>query len=212
MPGEPAIRRAIAFLDGQNLFHSARQAFGTTFPDYDPVALAQAVCRSRSWQLKQVRFYTGVPAEAIDPYWHGFWSRKLALMGKHGVHVCSRELHYHDEKVQLSDGTSTTVRVGREKGIDVRIALDVVRLAIGGAYDVAVVFSQDQDLSEAALEVRDVSTSSGRWIKVACAYPWSPTARERRGINNTEWIRIDAETYAAATDPRDYRRPSEPQR
>ena len=67
MPGKPAIQRAIAFLDGQNLFHSARQAFGTTFPNYDPVALAQVVCGSRSWQLKQVRFYTGVPAEAIDP-------------------------------------------------------------------------------------------------------------------------------------------------
>ena len=51
-------------------------------------------------------------------------------MGKHGVYVCSRELHYRDETVQVSDGTSSTVRVGREKGIDVRIALDVVRLAM----------------------------------------------------------------------------------
>jgi hypothetical protein len=78
-------------------------------------------------------------------------------------------------------------------------------------YDVAVIFSQDQDFAEAALEVRDVSAASGRWIKVACAYPWSATARERRGLNNTEWIRIDAETYAAAVDPRDYRRSPEPQ-
>jgi len=35
-----------------------------------------------------------------------------------------------------------------EKGIDVRLALDVVRMALGNLY-VALIFSQDQDLSEA---------------------------------------------------------------
>jgi len=28
MPAEPAIKRAIALVDGQNLFHNARNAFG----------------------------------------------------------------------------------------------------------------------------------------------------------------------------------------
>jgi uncharacterized LabA/DUF88 family protein len=202
---EPPVKRAIAFFDGQNFYHAARRVFGATYPDFDPLPLAQMLCRQKGWDLVQVRFYTGVPAEEADPRWHSFWTRKLAMMGRRGVYVCSRELQYHDETVDLSDGTCATVRVGREKGIDVRIALDILRLALSDAYDVALVFSQDQDLAEAALDVRDTSISSGRWIRVACAYPWSPAARKHRGINNTEWIRIEAETYSGALDPRDYR-------
>jgi hypothetical protein len=95
--------------------------------------------------------------------------------------------------------------VGEEKGIDVRLALDVVRMARENRYDVALIFSQDQDLSEAADEVRVISVQQARWIKVACAFPISPTAENRRGINGTEWITIDRATYEACLDPIDYR-------
>ena len=33
MSGEPLIKRAVAFLDGQNLFHAASEAFGYTYPN-----------------------------------------------------------------------------------------------------------------------------------------------------------------------------------
>jgi uncharacterized LabA/DUF88 family protein len=42
------------------------------------------------------------------------------------------------------------VLTGEEKGIDVRIALDVIAEAHRRAYDVALILSQDQDLSEVA--------------------------------------------------------------
>ena len=40
---EPALPRTIALVDGQNLFHAAREAFGYTYPNYDVTALAKAV-------------------------------------------------------------------------------------------------------------------------------------------------------------------------
>ena len=55
----PLGHRAIAFVDGQNLFHSARESFACTWPDYDVLLLAQAICAARSWSLDHVRFYTG---------------------------------------------------------------------------------------------------------------------------------------------------------
>jgi len=67
-------------------------------------------------------------------------------MGYHGVRVFSRSLRYRSHKISLPDGGSRTVLVGEEKGIDVRIALDVVRMAHRGEFDVALIFSQDQDL------------------------------------------------------------------
>lgn len=204
MPAEPTTKRAIAFFDGQNLFHAAKAAFGHKHPSFDPLALAAAVCLKQGWSLAETWFYTGVPDSHDDPFWNHFWTAKLAQLGRAGAHTCSRPLRYRNQLVQLPDGTTVSTLVGQEKGIDIRIALDVVRLAHRGAYDVGLVFSQDQDLSEAADEVRVIAREQNRWIKLASAYPSSPTTN-RRGINKTDWIPIDRATYDACLDLRDYR-------
>ena len=38
---EPSDKRAIAFVDGQNLFRCAKTAFGYTYPNYDVQSLAE---------------------------------------------------------------------------------------------------------------------------------------------------------------------------
>jgi uncharacterized LabA/DUF88 family protein len=48
------------------------------------------------------------------------------------------------------DGTQFAFPAGEEKGIDVRNAIDVIRMAHRAEYDIAILFSQDQDLSEVA--------------------------------------------------------------
>src|SRR2546422_448621 len=122
MPPEPPVKRTVVFVDGQNLFHAAREAFGYTYPNYDIRALA------------------------------------------------------------------------------------VIRMAHRAEYDVGVILSQDQALSEVAEEIRTIAREQNRWIKIACAFPSSPTSRNRRGIDKTDWIRIDRATYDACLDRRDYRR------
>lgn len=117
---EPPIKRTVAFLDGQNLYHGAREAFGYPYPNFNPSALAQAICATHSWQLAQVRFYTGVPAATDNPFWHQFWSAKLLAMSRSGVHVYSRTLRYRNKTVTLPSGTTHSFLVAEEKGIDVR--------------------------------------------------------------------------------------------
>jgi uncharacterized LabA/DUF88 family protein len=202
---EPATKRAVVFFDGQNLYRAAKDAFGYHFPNYDPLALAEAVCGRHGWDPAEARFYTGVPDAHDDARWNHFWTAKLAQMGRNGVYTFARSLRYRNQRVRLPDGTEQTFLVGQEKGIDVRIALDIVRLAHRGAYDVVLVFSQDQDLSEAADEIRLIAREQQRWIKIASAFPSSPTVRNSRGINKTDWIAIDRATYDACLDPRDYR-------
>jgi hypothetical protein len=146
-----------------------------------------------------------VPAEADNAFWNHFWSAKLLAMSRAGTWVFPRSLRYRNKTVPLPGGQSHTFLVGEEKGIDVRIAIDVIRLAARNEYDVAVIFSQDQDLSEAADEVRLIARERGRWIKLASAFPFSPTTRNTRGINKTDWLRIDRATYDQCRDPRDYR-------
>jgi hypothetical protein len=60
-------------------------------------------------------------------------------------------------------------------------------------------------LSEAAAEIRTIIREQDRWMKVASAFPLSPTTRNRRGVNNTDWIRLDRAFYDACLDPTDYR-------
>ena len=100
----------------------------------------------------------------------------------------NRALRYRNRTVALPDGTQHSFLTGEEKGIDVRIALDVMALAHGREYDVALVMSQDQDLSEVAQEIRTIAREQRRWIKIASAFPSSPTSRNHRGIDKTDWI------------------------
>jgi uncharacterized LabA/DUF88 family protein len=202
---EPATKRAVVFIDGQNLYHCVREAFGYSFPNYDVLALARAICGSKGWNLSAVRFYTGFPDAKDDAQWNRFWTKKLLAIKRQGVHVYSRALRYRDKAIKLSGGATLTTRVGEEKGIDVRLAIDIIRLAHRNAYDVAVVLSQDQDLSEAADEVKLISREQGRWIKMACAFPYAVGCANVRGINNTDWIRIERAVYDACIDAYDYR-------
>ena len=95
--------------------------------------------------------------------------------------------------------------VGQEKGIDVRLALDIVAAAYQGEADVLLVFSQDQDLSEVAMEIRQIARQQKRWIKMASAFPVSAASTNRRGINGTDWIKMDRVLYDSCLDRRDYR-------
>jgi uncharacterized LabA/DUF88 family protein len=205
---EPAHKRVIAFIDGQNLFHSVRWEYGYTFPNYDVVALARAVVAGKvanGWSAPAVRFYTGLP-DGRDARWNKFWQRKLAFMGRQGVTVFTRHLRYRRQTFECPTcKTQHTRETAEEKGVDVRIALDVLTLASRDAFDVGLIFSQDQDLSEAADEVRVIARQTGRWIKLASAYAHG--TRNPRGINGTDWLPFSRPLYDACIDRRDYRAP-----
>src|ERR1035441_3969178 len=160
---EPTDKRAVVFVDGQNLFHSAKDAFGYSFPNFDIRILSKTICSMQGWNLVECHFYTGIPNPEDNPFWNTFWVKKTAQMGRAGVKVFTRPMRYRNKTVRLPDGNTYTFLTGEEKGIDVRIALDILTGAMNGAYDVAVVFSQDQDLSEAATEIRTIAQQQDRW-------------------------------------------------
>lgn len=201
---EPAIKRAAVFIDGQNLFYAAKEAFGSLYPDYDAKALADRVCKANGLDPISIRFYTGVPDAQDNVKWSSFWAKKLLGMSRDGVMVYSRPLKYRNKTVKLPDGKTHSFLSASEKGVDIRIALDVIRMAIKNEYDVALIFSQDQDFSEVADEVRLIGAEHKRWVQVASAYPASPTFRNGRGINRTNWIKIDRATYQACLDAYNY--------
>ncbi|NQU65651.1 MAG: NYN domain-containing protein [SAR324 cluster bacterium] len=224
--------RAIAFIDGQNLFFSVKAMFGYSHPNYDILALSKAICEEEEWELTEVRFYTGIPHKSDIPKWHDFWVRKLRSARMQGVVVYKRDIRkrignvdvvlsklfsdreWHQNIENRPESVSYEYPVYAEKGIDVRLAIDSIRLAMKNEYDVAVFLSQDQDLSEAVKEIKLIGCEQNRQIIIACAFPKSETVSEQtssdtvrgvRGNNGTKWIPFDKDLYDHCIDIRDYR-------
>ncbi len=203
----------MAFFDGQNLFQHAKEAFGHFHPNYDPKKLHAAVCAARGWRPTLTRFYTGVPDPKEAPMWAATWSNRVLAMKRVGIHVTTRHLRYRKQPatdadgtpILNADGTPKIITTPQEKGIDVRLALDLVSLARKRQFDVALIFSQDQDLQEVVAEIAEISMEQKRYIGVACAFPVGANASSTRGIDKTDWFQMDQVFYDQCLDPRDYR-------
>ena len=204
MTHKPAKKYAMAFFDGQNLYQHAKAAFGYHHPNYDPVKLHKAVCDENGWTPTLVRFYTGVPDRRESEMWAGYWSNRVLAMKRAGVAVTTRPIRYRKQKVELG-GASEIITTPQEKGIDVRLALDRVATARKRQFDVAVIFSQGQDLNEVVDEIREISREQKHPMEVACAFPFGAGASARRGIDKTQWVRIDKELYDQCLDDHEYR-------
>jgi len=81
----------------------------------------------------------------------------------------------------------------------------LVRCTRKKEFDVAIIFSQDQGLSEAVIEVKEIAKEQGRSIRIVSAFPESAIASSPRGVEKTDWFPFDESFYDACVDPRDYR-------
>src|SRR5262249_25416220 len=158
------------------------------------------ICDPRGWALQQVRFYTGVPKLEDSPYWHNFWAAKRRFLSRDNrIKVFTRDIHYRDRlicfreekgrvfletdnstvysatKLVLPNGKVVHVRFwwrkGEENGIDVRIAVDMISMIYRLDFDIGILFTQDQDLSEAVTEVRAIARDKNHPVQMFCAFP-----------------------------------------
>jgi len=135
--------------------------------------------------LTAVRYYTGIHDPIRRPAEHEAMTQRLERYRREGVETVAIPLRYD------ANGRA------REKGVDVRLSLDLVRWGNKGLFDVAVVVSEDSDLDPA---VRDVYAlrDEERWIAVENALPWHsgghsrwlPSARRKRLIDVAMFTRV----------------------
>ena len=156
------LARLAVFIDYQNAYMGARQAFGTGPDDphvvgqFNPLELARLVVRrqpnysgAKLRRLSQVSIYRGLPGASQNPTGYAAARRQVARWqsygsgGGHRLEVQTRPLDYRLGKP-------------REKGIDVLLALDLAFGAASRDFDVVVLFSGDSDLLP-ALERADVN-------------------------------------------------------
>lgn len=193
--------KTIVFFDGQNLYHSAKDAWRGpvtssssryTWPSYDVEKLATALTsKTPGRTIAQIRFYTGVPDSNQDPFWHYFWVSKLRYLRSRGVEVYNGRINSSQQ----------------EKGVDVKLAIDMIRLTYEKQYEVAIIVSQDWDFGPAVRLAKEIAIDQSRQLVFESHFPVGPGSHSDRGIPGTIWLPIDQTTYDACYDSRDYRRP-----
>ena len=129
--------RTTVLIDGQNLFHLAKEAWGPdapySWPSYDVMKLAQALTDLKPGRtLEEVRFLHGIADREGQSTWHGFWNNKLRRLQRQGIQVYRGRVSF-----------------GQEKGVDVSLALDLVSATYEERSDASIIVSQDSDFGPA---------------------------------------------------------------
>jgi NYN domain len=202
---------ANVYWDAQNVFHAAKKAFGYETPNFDVGRLSTELCNAQGFRLGEIFFYTGIPERAKSAKWHGFWERKLAAIGRNpDVRVHTKTIRYHKVTVRDPCGVEHTAVLPHEKGIDVRIALDVVRHAQARQCDAVILLSQDQDLADVAREVFRIARAQNRSVEFISAFPLSPAAPLAHGlrVEGVRWAPMEKSFYDLCIDHRNYLEPA----
>ena len=84
------------------------------------------------------------------------------------------------------------------------MTIDIVRDALRQESKAIVIFSEDQDLSEAINELKIIAKSQNRYINIFSATPYSPS-QHGKPIYGSEHIKISEADYNQCIDTRDYR-------
>lgn len=141
----PTKPRVVCFIDGSNLYSHLREVFGEGKVHLPKLCARLSGPDRAFWQF---RFYgaplpQGQTTEAKRAY--GAQQRFFRYIRTHRKGVLQLGRFQQDKDGRL-----------HEKGVDVYLAVDLVRLAAEDAYDVAIVFSGDADLVPAVETVRQV--------------------------------------------------------
>jgi uncharacterized LabA/DUF88 family protein len=193
--------RVVVFIDYQNLHGWARRQFlpvnaMSAEGHVDPLRLAQMLTRRRRRPsaLQEVRVYRGRPSPAHQPLAAAANDRQTATWQRSPVvTVVRRPLRY------AHDWPSTPAT---EKGIDVALAVDMVRMATTKEYDAGILFSSDTDLMPAIETIMDLKLGH---VEIST---WAGAKRLRRPNTQLPFCHfVNAVEYATLRDHTDYTRP-----
>ena len=195
--------RTIVFIDGQNLYHLARGAWASGpsshyyWPSYDVEKLACALVSrdglnksvdwssthrklSRAdglfrvslehpgallWRLVSIRACPIRRLALHSVSGTGFWSNKIRYLRSRGVYV-------YRGRVNVG---------GQEKGVDVSLALDMVRATYDQLYDVSIIVSQDWDFGPAVRLAKEIARRQNRLLVFESAFPVGPGSPVAQG-------------------------------
>lgn len=204
MPAQP--RRVAVFIDYQNCYGAAREAFASGLdPSYvgnfSPMALGKLLASkgSGSYKLVFVGVYCGIAEPRMDPRTHSARSKQIARWKREGATVFARSLRYPPGwKVGITNRDSP-----REKGVDVKMAIDAVMGALRDEYDVAILATCDNDFVPVVEALLELGATNGKPEVEVIAWK---DRNNRLGISGRQLVErwIGPNDFRAMVDSTDY--------
>lgn len=168
-------KKAIIFVDSNNWYHNVKGWFKPG--DLDITKISDLVSKEKNLEIIEIRWYTSMPSMEDNPLVYKNQRAFLGYLQKQGVKIITRKLQrlstkeLKKKRQDLLDSwdlcnTCKPIVEGsfldiadhnqKEKGIDVWIAIDMVKEAINKNLDCAVLISGDADFVPAFNLVKEV--------------------------------------------------------
>ncbi len=154
--------RVQIFIDGSNFHHLALKPLGIQAIDFDFDAFATFLADGRVITENGKRFYIGTVREKegderskrvmarqvklFNQLKKTVWQIKTSKLRERTERVVIDERITDYQKIKSRGVTEIVYKTFREKGIDVKIATDLVAAALDDKYDTAILVSSDTDL------------------------------------------------------------------
>lgn len=193
-------KKADCFIDCQNIFKGARELYGHNVPNFDVVKMCEKVAEKKGWEVGNIHFYTGVPSAEHAYFWNSYWNNRLPDLEKEGVKIFAPPLRYQRNRYFDEQGIEHVYMRGHEKGVDVKIALDMLKSAMSGC-GAQILFSRDNDLKIAVDESMEMAAERGVKMDIISAFP---SDGFHYGIRDVKAFHMTADFYDAIIDHRNY--------
>ena len=178
-------KEAIIFVDANNWYHNVKGWFRPS--DIDLIKLKNLIEKENNLKVKEIRWYASMPSIKDNEL---IYKRQRAFLGnlqKQGIKIITRKLQRLSNKELLekrkdfieswdlcevckpiveASFLDITDHHQKEKGIDVRIAIDMVKEAFQKNLDVAILISGDADFVPAFSLIKEI----GKEV-LSCAVP-----------------------------------------
>lgn len=138
------MKRVAVFIDGSNFYNGLRDNVGRM--DVDFFRFGKKLAERVEGELLRIYYYNAKVDPEFDPENHEKQQRFITHLA-HTPHLTLRlgKLVYYQVR---SDDSNTRKHYAVEKGLDVKLAIDLVRLAVNHACEVAIIVSGDKDLAD----------------------------------------------------------------
>ncbi len=145
--------RVIVFIDGSNLYHGLKATLGHARLDFSRFSAELCGIKRR---LVHTYYYNVPVRQADDPTRYAGQQRffaQLRMVAHLSIELGRLVDRDRDEKCPKC-GHDYKVKYQTEKGVDVKVAVDMLAMAFDNQYDTAVLVSNDGDFAPAVAEVR----------------------------------------------------------
>ncbi len=189
-------RKAILFIDGNNWYHNTKNLIDTKEIDF--VKLGNFIANKFYLNLAQIRYYNSIPDINENPLLYHKHMEFLLNLEKQGIKVFKRKLQKTSneeilkqkqralENLELCKVCFPLVKLNcfscignaskKEKGVDVKIAVDMIRKCLmENECEVCILISGDADFIPSMQTIKDAKK------EVITASAYTGYSRELRG-------------------------------